>query len=121
MTRDEADELRALAREIEQRAFSYEKNIQRLDLARARRLRDVAGRLRFVAIAAEEGEAGEAVRREVLGLRLEAMAELLGEPADAPPLVSAPVARASGADVSPQVAPAPVADVVAIGRVRPRR
>lgn len=110
MTRDEAEELRALARELDQRAFSYAKNIQHLDLARARKLRDLAGRLRFVVAAGEEGPEDAALRREVLGLRLEAMSELLGEPAVAPPIGAAPASERAASG-----------DVVPIGRVRPRR
>lgn len=110
MNRDEAEELRSLAQELDQRAFSYAKNIQHLDLARARKLRDLAGRLRFVVAAGEEGADRDAVRREVLGLRLEAMSELLGEPVAAPKVGAEPSSGRVAAG-----------DVVAIGRVRPRR
>jgi hypothetical protein len=106
MTREEADDLLDLARDLEQRALGSEKNIQQLDLARARRLRDLAGRIRLVVGAAREGvAAGDAVRREALGLRLEAMVALLTEPALAPPAVSPKQSAAGG-------------DVVPIGRIR---
>ncbi len=108
MTDEEADDLLALAREVEQSALSSEKNIQQLDLARARRLRDLAGRIRLVVGAAREGVAsGEGVRREAVGLRLEAMVLLLTEPRAVAPLVS-PKQAAGG-------------DVVPIARIRPRR
>lgn len=101
MTREEADDLLDLARELEQRALGSEKNIQQLDLSRARRLRELAARIRLVVGAGREGVAAvDAVRREALGLRLEAMVVLLTEPAPAPPEVS-PKQAASGGTVVP--------------------
>lgn len=100
MTCEETDDLLDLARELEQRALGSEKNLHQLDLPRARRLRDLAGRIRLVVGAAREGvAAGDAVRREALGLRLEAMVALLTEPAPAPRAVSPK--QAVGGEVVP--------------------